>query len=109
MEQTSFTFEWTLPDGSLSTMDPNLFSSLVLSASSYTPSQSSSWAVLSSSPSNWQVSSIDTHLVDRLEAIERRLAILNLDADPTHQMLDTLYKKYKMVEALAKKERDDEK
>lgn len=107
MEQTSFKFEWELLDGTLSTMDPNLFSSIVLSAAAHTVSQSSSWSI-SGPSSNWKVSSIDTRLVDRLEAIERRLAILNLEESPTHQMLDMLYKKYKMVEALVGKENNDE-
>lgn len=108
MEQTRFNFEWEMSDGTLSTVDPNLYSSIVLSAGVYTASQSSSWSVNVPNSAHWKISSIDTSLADRLEAIEKRLAILNLDADPTHQMLDTLYKKYKMVEALAKKDGNNE-
>ena len=107
MEQTSFKFQWTDEYGCPTMVDPNLFSSIVLSAAAHTTSQSSSWSI-SGPSSNWKVSSIDTRLVDRLEAIERRLAILNLEESPTHQMLDMLYKKYKMVEALVGKENNDE-
>lgn len=106
MEQTRFKFEWESPDGMPTTTDPNLFSSLASSVLSVAASQSSAWSVVTSSAFQ-NVSSIDTRLTDRLEAIERRLAILNLDADPTHQMLETLYKKYKMVEALIGEQRDN--
>lgn len=111
MEQDRFKFEWELLDGTSSRMDPNLFDSISALAASAAMqcSPSSNWAVISAPVplvTTLPADPVMERMMERLTAIEQRLAILNLDGDPTHQMLDTLYKKYKMVEALATKKDD---
>jgi len=103
MTQIDLTFEWENEDGTVSDLDPNLYGF-------------STDYITANTVGNYTISSTKLHgglripsIEERLEAIEKRLAILNLHKDPTHQMLDTLYKKYKMVEQLiGRKDTDDE-
>lgn len=101
MQQGNLTFEWTDENGNVLNHDPNA----AVSLSQYTLGLQGG-PITYQGAANRIMSGSGTRIVSveqRLEAIEQRLAILNIDQDPTHQMLSTLYKKYKMVEALASK------
>ena len=104
MDQLSFTFGWTDEHGCPTLVDPNLTTTIGYLSSNISMSVQAG--------SNWKIITPQAaeaiKIIERLEAIEKRLAILNIEDNPTHQMLDTLYKKYKMVEALANKDKDDE-
>lgn len=124
MYQEEIDFIWTNEDGSIEAIDPHLIASAspagpAVYKSGSLSSSTITGGCLSISGSTTTTSTISTssyyptlneifdEISNRLEAIEHRLAILNLDEDPTHQTLNTLYKKYKMVETLIGDKKED--
>jgi len=108
MNQHNLDYEWYDKDTSQhTTIDPNLV-----------PFAISSNAVISSKnlSGSWSLSTIQGasgvfdpigELRDRLEAIEERLGILNIDEHPDNKILRQIYDRYKFTENLIKGKNDE--